>query len=123
MDDGEETYQEREAVAIFDTEGSLNSAVDALMQAGWSQSDLSLLGNSDRAARLELRVRSLNRGFHRGVESDSMVAGGARHGKADFIRPSGADCSWDRSGALAPGDGGAFCGCAFDGGAGATALS
>lgn len=52
MDVDEGVYEEREAVAIFDSEGALNSAVDALMQAGWSQGDLSLLGNTDRAAQL-----------------------------------------------------------------------
>lgn len=52
MDLDEEMYQEREAVAIFDSEDALNSAVDALMQAGWSQDDLSLLGNTHRAGQL-----------------------------------------------------------------------
>lgn len=59
MNNDEETYQEREAVAIFDKEASLNAAVDALMQAGWSQDDMSLLGNADRAAQLSKPVAVL----------------------------------------------------------------
>lgn len=40
---GDRIYEEREAVAIFDDETSLNNAVDALMQAGLREDDLSLL--------------------------------------------------------------------------------
>lgn len=39
------TYQEREAVAVFDSEESLRAAVDGLMQIGLRQEDLSLLGD------------------------------------------------------------------------------
>lgn len=39
------SYQEREAVAVFDSEQALRSAVDALMQIGLRQDDLSLLGD------------------------------------------------------------------------------
>jgi len=39
------SYQEREAVAIFDSENALRAAVDALMQIGLRQDDLSLLGD------------------------------------------------------------------------------
>lgn len=40
-DTGETTYHEREAVAIFSDEASLNAAVDALIQAGWEAEDMS----------------------------------------------------------------------------------
>lgn len=45
---GDQTYEEREAVALFDDEKSLNAAVDALMQAGLRQEDMSLLAHSKR---------------------------------------------------------------------------
>jgi hypothetical protein len=47
---GEQTYQEREAVAIFDNERSLNAAVDELLQSGLRQSDMSLLAHDKRLA-------------------------------------------------------------------------
>jgi hypothetical protein len=34
---GEQTYQERKAVAVFDDEPSLHAAIDHLMQAGLPQ--------------------------------------------------------------------------------------
>jgi hypothetical protein len=46
--DGEIGYQEREAVAVFDSEGSLNAAVDSLMQYGIRQTDLSVLAPSEK---------------------------------------------------------------------------
>jgi hypothetical protein len=49
-DTGEYTYEEREAVAIFDDERALNSAVDELVQSGLTQADMSLLGHADRLA-------------------------------------------------------------------------
>lgn len=47
---GVQSYQEREAVAIFDDEGALNAAVDALLQAGLRQDDMSLLAQDGRLA-------------------------------------------------------------------------
>ena len=47
-DSGNSAYQEREAVAIFADETSLNAAVDELMQAGLRQQDMSLLAHLDR---------------------------------------------------------------------------
>jgi hypothetical protein len=44
--DGDQIYEEREAVAIFQDEASLNSAIDELMQAGIRRQDLSILANS-----------------------------------------------------------------------------
>lgn len=44
--DGDQTYEEREAVAIFHDEASLNKAVDELMQIGIRRQDLSLLADS-----------------------------------------------------------------------------
>lgn len=46
--DGEIGYQEREAVAVFDSETTLNAAVDALMQYGLRQDDLSVLAPSEK---------------------------------------------------------------------------
>ncbi|MET4636303.1 hypothetical protein [Kaistia defluvii] len=46
--DGEIGYQEREAVAVFDSEKALNAAVDALMQFGLRQKDLSVLAPSEK---------------------------------------------------------------------------
>lgn len=43
--DEEQIYEEREAVAIFDDETSLNAAVDELMRAGIREEDLSLLAD------------------------------------------------------------------------------
>ncbi|WP_018183243.1 hypothetical protein [Kaistia granuli] len=40
-------YQEREAVAVFDSEAALNAAVDALMQYGLRQEDLSVLATTE----------------------------------------------------------------------------
>lgn len=39
-------YEEREAVAVFDNEASLNAAVDALMLAGLRQDDMSVLADA-----------------------------------------------------------------------------
>lgn len=47
---GEYFYEEREAVAVFSDEASLNAAVDALLQAGLQQADMSVLGHSERLA-------------------------------------------------------------------------
>lgn len=44
--EGDQTYEEREAVAIFGDEASLNNAIDALMQIGIRREDLSLLADS-----------------------------------------------------------------------------
>jgi hypothetical protein len=44
--DGDQIYEERDAVAIFHDEASLNKAVDELMQIGIRQDDLSLLADS-----------------------------------------------------------------------------
>lgn len=44
--DGEQTYEEREAVAVFSDEASLNKAVEELMQIGLGQEDLSLLADA-----------------------------------------------------------------------------
>jgi hypothetical protein len=46
-DSGEELYQEREAVAVFSDEASLNNAVDALMQFGLRQADMSVLAHAE----------------------------------------------------------------------------
>jgi len=46
-DSGKETYQEREAVAVFSDEASLNNAVDALMQFGLRQADMSVLAHAE----------------------------------------------------------------------------
>lgn len=45
--DGNFGYQEREAVAVFASEAALNAAVDALMQIGIRQADLSVLAASE----------------------------------------------------------------------------
>ena len=58
-DTGETTYHEREAVAIFGDEASLNAAVDALIQAGWEQDDMSLLGHADKVGELQARAAEL----------------------------------------------------------------
>ena len=47
-DSGERTYQEREAVAVFDDEASLDKAVDALMQFGLRQADMSVLADAGK---------------------------------------------------------------------------
>jgi hypothetical protein len=39
-------YKEREAVAVFDNESSLNAAVDALMLAGLRQDDFGVLADA-----------------------------------------------------------------------------
>lgn len=65
-DTGEETYQEREAVAIFADEAALNAAVDALLQAGWEQADMSLLAHAEQAATLGKRAEEL-------ADSDDVV--------------------------------------------------
>ncbi|MBN9020424.1 MAG: hypothetical protein J0H11_23655 [Rhizobiales bacterium] len=52
---GEYTYEEREAVGIFSDEASLNAAVDALMQAGLRQEDMSVLGHSERLAGMSVQ--------------------------------------------------------------------
>ncbi|PSJ60439.1 hypothetical protein [Pseudaminobacter soli (ex Li et al. 2025)] len=44
--DGDQTYEERDAVAIFHDEASLNKAIDELMQIGIRQDDLSLLADA-----------------------------------------------------------------------------
>ena len=59
VDKGETTYHESEAVAIFGDEASLNAAVDALIQAGWEQDDMSLLGHSDKVGKLQARAAEL----------------------------------------------------------------
>ncbi|MBL8579884.1 MAG: hypothetical protein JNK47_21985 [Mesorhizobium sp.] len=56
---GETAYDEREAVAIFGDEASLNAAVDALIQAGWEAEDMSLLGHSDKVRKLQARAAEL----------------------------------------------------------------
>lgn len=48
--DGDFTYREREAVAVFDSEASLNQAVDELMQIGVRQGDISVLAHADTLA-------------------------------------------------------------------------
>ena len=58
-DTGETTYNEREAVAIFGDESSLNAAVDALIQAGWAAEDMSLLGHTDKVNEMQARAREL----------------------------------------------------------------
>lgn len=58
-DTGETTYDEREAVAIFGDEASLNAAVDALIQAGWATEDMSLLGHTDMVNKLQARASEL----------------------------------------------------------------
>ena len=58
-DTGETTYHEREAVAIFGDEASLNAAVDALIQAGWEQDDMSLLGHADKVGEMKARAAEL----------------------------------------------------------------
>lgn len=40
------SYAEREAVAVFDNETQLRAAVDALMQLGFRENDMSLLGDA-----------------------------------------------------------------------------
>lgn len=45
--DGNIGYQEREAVAVFDSETALNAAVDALMQYGLQQEDMSVLAATE----------------------------------------------------------------------------
>lgn len=45
-DTGEQSVDEREIVGLFDDEGSLNSAIDELMQIGLRPIDLSLLADS-----------------------------------------------------------------------------
>ena len=47
---GEYSYEEREAVAVFDDERALNAAVDELIQAGLRQEDMSLLAAAKLAA-------------------------------------------------------------------------
>lgn len=59
QDTGETTYNEREAVAIFGDEVSLNAAVDALIQAGWAANDMSLLGHADKVDELQARASEL----------------------------------------------------------------
>lgn len=77
-DSGDEIYEEREAVAVFDDEKSLNAAVDELLQLGLSQSDMSLLADSERISEgaasttsaLEDDADVKRKGF---VSSDSRV--------------------------------------------------
>lgn len=44
--DGDQIYEEREVVAIFHDEASLNNAIDELMQTGIRRQDLSILTDS-----------------------------------------------------------------------------
>lgn len=70
-------YQEREAVAVFDSEAALNAAVDALMQFGVRQAELSVLAPSDKvtpASALEDKDDAPRAAF---VTSDSRVEGAA----------------------------------------------
>lgn len=46
--EGEIGYREREAVAVFDSETALNAAVDALMQYGLRQDELSVLAPAEK---------------------------------------------------------------------------
>lgn len=48
-DDGSIEYDEREAVAVFDSEPLLHAAVDSLMQIGLRQEDMSVLGSFGRS--------------------------------------------------------------------------
>jgi len=48
VDSGEESYEEREAVAVFGDEQSLNSAVEDLLQIGLRQEDMSVLAHGKR---------------------------------------------------------------------------
>jgi hypothetical protein len=79
-DSGEETYQEREAVAVFDDEASLDGAVDALMQFGIREADLSVLANAGQLAairdakQLEDSSDAPRSGY---VSPDSRVEGAA----------------------------------------------
>lgn len=71
-------YQEREAVAVFDSEAALNAAVDALTQFGVRQADLSVLAPSDKisapTSALEDSDSAPRAAF---VTSDSRVEGAA----------------------------------------------
>jgi len=46
QNEGQDVYEEQEAVAIFDDETSLNNAVDELMRIGIREEDLSLLADA-----------------------------------------------------------------------------
>lgn len=45
-EDAEQTYRERDAVAIFDTEASLHAAIRELMQVGFRREDMNLLADA-----------------------------------------------------------------------------
>lgn len=69
---GEIGYQEREAVAVFDSEASLNAAVDALMQYGLRQADMSVLAGTEQPASAQSLEDKDN------VERASYVTGDSR---------------------------------------------
>ncbi|QFR34735.1 hypothetical protein [Ancylobacter sp. TS-1] len=48
QESGNYAYEEREAVAVFADEASLNAAVDELIEAGLTQEDMSLLAHAAR---------------------------------------------------------------------------
>lgn len=53
--DGSELYEEREAVAVFGDEKSLNAAVEALINAGLQPEDMSLLAHADKLAGVQAK--------------------------------------------------------------------
>jgi len=70
-DEAQEIYEEREAVAIFNDETALNSAVDELMRIGIREEDLSLLADTG----------SLSREGVASIEDKDFVA------HADYVSP------------------------------------
>ena len=78
----DQIYEEREAVAIFPDEASLNSAIDELMQAGFRRDDLSLMsdvksvpGGADKATDAEAAADKDFAGHSDYVSSDSRSEG------------------------------------------------
>ena len=94
-DSGEHIYEEREAVAVFNDEKSLNAAVDELLQAGVPQEDLSLLADSARVQSGAVTTEELEDkdGVERKayVSSDSRVEGmAAMVGVPAYVAGAGA---------------------------------
>lgn len=75
--DGNIGYQEREAVAVFDSEAALNAAVDALMQYGLRQEDMSVLAATESLASTKSLEDKDDVARASYVTSDSRVEGAA----------------------------------------------
>ena len=78
----DQVYEEREAVAIFPNESSLNNAIDELMQAGLRRDSLSLMADAKfvpgRTAKTENVKETENKDFVEHADYVSPDFGGDR---------------------------------------------